>query len=512
MKREKIISNINDITLKYGCILEFIVSLFLAISMFKFITYKTYYEHISYKNIAIIVISILVILYIMVLNLIKNCKKLEKLFLTFIIPIGLIFLILMIPGFVADEPAHMYRAYDVSNGVIFAEPEEDGSYMVTIPKSLDLNNRDEFNSYKILMDRLNEKADYQNTEEVWCPAQGYNAVMYIFSSIAFLIGRIFSLNIFITIYLARILNFTFFIILGYYMIKLVPVGKLAFFVYLFNPMLIHQATSVSADSIINTVTLFFIAYTLYLTLGREPISKIKKVIYITLAISVALLKYVYFPLVILSIFLISKKSMKKDKIGVVILIIISIVLALISFYLGNRYSGPANSEQATNINSVEQVKYILTHPIQYVGVVLNTVFQFGEYYFYGFNGKYLGWINIFVNSVPILLYALILISTVIFEKQKITCTRKQKIWLLLVFLIISALIFTGMYMSCSEVGADGIAGVQGRYFIPIIILVLLTLISKDKYVEYKYSNIVYTLILLFINISVALTIRKFFSI
>ena len=84
---------IKQFTLKFGYILEFIMSLFLAIATYKIITYKTYYAHISYKNIALAIVSAILILYIIILNVKENIKKLEKMFLTFIIPIGMMFVI-----------------------------------------------------------------------------------------------------------------------------------------------------------------------------------------------------------------------------------------------------------------------------------------------------------------------------------------------------------------------------------------------------------------------------------
>lgn len=515
MKNEKIkniLSKINTFTLKYGYIIEFIISIFLSISIYKIYTYKTYYEYTSVTNIIIAIFSIIILAYIIILNLIKNIKKLEKMFLTFMIPIGIMFTILMIPGFVADEPAHMYRAYDIQQGNIIAPVNKEGTTLTTIPKALNLNDRSTINSYKLLMDKVQEKTDYNDTEDVWCPAQGYNAIMYIFSSIAFLIGRLFSLNVFITIYLARIFNFIFFLFAGYYIIKLLLFGKLVFLVYMFNPMLIHQSASVSADSIINSVTLFFIGYSLYLAFKQEKITKANKILYCISAIMVSLAKYVYFPLVLLSVLFINSKKNKnkKLKLHISILVIICILLTIISFIIGSRYSSPAVED--TNISMIEQTKNILMHPLQYIKVLTHTMVHLGEYYFMGFNGKYLGWININVNSMPIIIYSLVLASTIILEKNKISLNIKQKILFIFIFLVVLGLVFTGMYMGCTEVGADIILGVQGRYFIPVAILLLLCLISKDKYVEYKYSTIIYFILLVFINLSALNTVRLFFLI
>lgn len=508
---KKIIEKLNKITLKYGFVFEFICAIIFSFAALKFIIYSNYYAHKSYINLALMIFTGICIAYIMILNTIKNKDKLERLFVSYIIPIGAVFTIFMIPGFVADEPAHMYRAYDISNGTIITPIDENGNSSTTIPKDLDLNDREKFNSYKILLDRLNKTTDYTDTEEVWSPAQGYNFIMYVFSSAAFLIGRLTGLNIFYTIYLARILNFIFFVIMGYYAIKKLPFAKFVFFVYLFNPMLIHQAASVSADSIINTVTLYFIASTMNLMFKKDEINKKEKIIYFITALIVSVAKYVYFPLVVLSLLLMKKKN-KKGKYLVVSLIVISLLFAGASFVIGNRYKGPETaSEVVSNINAAGQVKFIITHPIQYIKVIGNTIIQFSEYYFNGFNGRYLGWLNIFVNPLPVCLYAVLLGLTILFEKNEIDLKLIQRLFFIGIFVLIALLIFTGMYMSCSDVGADGILGVQGRYFIPIVILLMIALIKNGKYIEYKYTTQVYTILLLLcVNLPVIITIKNFF--
>ena len=64
-------------------------------------------------------------------------------------------------------------------------------------------------------------------------------------------------------YIARILNLIVGLILGYYSIKLIPFGKLLLTIYMFLPMYFQQEASISADSLINSVAIFFIAYNLY---------------------------------------------------------------------------------------------------------------------------------------------------------------------------------------------------------------------------------------------------------
>lgn len=510
---KKILNNVNKYILRFGVIIEFLFSLILAISVYKIIMYNNYYNHISYKNILLASVMGIFILYIIILNCIKNKKKYEKLFLNFMIPIGLLFLVLMIPGFVADEPAHIYRAYDISKGIFITPIDEDGKSSSNIPKDLNLNERDSFDNYKALNDKLHEESNYEETEELFNPAQGYNPIMYIFSSIAFLIGRTFSLNTFLVVYLARIFNFIIFLILGYYAIKLIPIGKLVLFIYFFNPMLIHQAASVSADSIINSIVLFFIAFVLHLYCQEKEMTKKQKIIFIINAIAISLAKYVYFPVIFISLILLKSKAIgeKKNRKILYITIGITLILAIASYLIGSRYEDLGVYAKEHNVNSIEQIKNIITHPITYISTIFYTLSQFGEYYFYGFAGKYLGWINILVNSVPILIYGFLLGISPILEKNEKQLQKKDKIIFNIVFLIVFVLVLTGMYLINSEVGSNIIEGVQGRYFIPIVLLPLITVIMKKNYVQYKHIFSIIILVLCFADFSALHMIYKFFT-
>ena len=73
--------------------------------------------------------------------------------------------------------------------------------------------------------------------------------------------------------------------------------------------------------------------------------------------------------------------------------------------------------------------------------------------------------------------------------------NKFKIVLIIYSLLIIIAVFSALYITWTplvnghKIGTDQISGVQGRYFIPIIIPILL-LFSNSKIKKYKFLNII----------------------
>src|SRR5699024_6071330 len=143
-----------------------------------------------------------------------------------------------------------------------------------------------------------------------------------------LITRLLGLSIYLGFYGGRMVNLMIFIIVGYNIIKMVPFGKWIFFVYFFNPMLLQQSMSFSADSIINSTCLLAIAYFLKLRFSEDKIRN-KDIIVVFTLIGITLLsKYVYLPIYGIY-FLLFDKLLKMDarQWGLCLIFIILIGLA-----------------------------------------------------------------------------------------------------------------------------------------------------------------------------------------
>lgn len=308
------------------------------------------------------------------------------------------------------------------------------------------------------------------------------------------------------IYAGRIFNLLFFLLCCYYSIKIIPFMKNTLFLLCLMPMTITLASSLSYDSVIIGSLFLFISGILKLSYS-DNVEKIDtKYLYYMVIFSVVLIhfKQVYYPLLFLFLLIPSHKfKSKKEKCK---WFVISIVSGVISFLVWSFFTkmllGVDNI--STDTNSMDQLKFILTSPIEYILILIKTLIVNLKFYLIGFIGN-LGWLDTNFPYLFILMYCILLIVTVLFDRgeSRDNINIKEKGFITSIGILIIVLMETALYItwtSKSEIGGVGfglISGVQGRYFIPISIIVLLLFkINTTRYNEKfdKFSNVMTFLI------------------
>ena len=498
---------------KINYILEFILAIPFTIFLLR-LRYDKIHTGVWFLNelIPTVILGVLIIA-IIITNIIKQKSTLEKMFLSFAIPIGMMYAIYMIPTYVPDENAHVYRAYQISIGNFIEIREEDKSSYVDIPENIVESMITSVNNYTDLFNKIEGNNDYSQTTEKSNAAQSYFPTLYALSAIGMFVGKTLLLNPIVTMYLAKILNFIAFLVLGYWSIKKIPFGKLVVLTYLMLPMVLQQAISVSADSLTNSVAIFFIAYTLYLVKRDTVMTKKEEIFYYILVAFIALAKIAYMPMVAISwLFIGNKNYNKKHKLRVILISTIMGVILSLGWYTFSSINYPDDrSYLAENgVNSGEQIKYIISHPIEYIKVILRTIYYQGETYLYMFVGKNLGWLDINTKMIVIIGFMILAVFSPFLIKEKITFNNKERLWILAVFAGIFAITLTGLYLGWTTVGAPLVTGIQGRYFIPIGILLLLCMCVKGKFLEFKHINIAYPILLSLLNLSILNSIIWYF--
>lgn len=440
------------------------------------------------KNLFYWVLFFLILVYILLIIIIfKYIKLVEWKFFVISSFIG-ICLVLIVPPFdQLDEMEHYYRAYEVSE-FKYLNQNINGHLGNYIPTSLiETVNKvryihQEGYRYDIVKSSFSTPLNVENKTFYRNYASMYPPLLYIPQAIGVWISKMLGVAPIVILYIGRMLNLFTYIIISFLAIKITPFKKQFLFLICLLPMSLIQASSLSADGLTISSAILFTSFILKVSYDKENvIVKNKKLLILTiLGIIVSCSKIVYIPLVLL-FFLIPHKKIgtvyNKYYVKILFLVLISILPMIIWNILNLDNLAVPDMRGGPNVSPDKQIQYIINHPISYVKVIFNTLITSGMDQFYALIGKYvtnyqyqltpfqlLGFLFlIFVSSVPKREYS--------FIKEDILV--KDKFIILFIAISILVLIYTALYTGFTNISSPLIAGVQGRYFLPIFFMTFL---------------------------------------
>lgn len=442
------------------------------------------------SNIRTIIYSLVLIVLVIEIYIIssiiyyKKGMKIENIFLL-VAPLVCVFFLITMPTFKShDEYYHWLKAYEVSQGTLMT-PQEDGVQGSMMPEGVskvfpsDWTKLDYQEMKGLFETKLNEENKGILNPET---AAVYSFVQYIPQATGIALARLVTDSAYLITYGGRVMNMIFALVLLYFAIKLMPFGKKLLLIPAMIPIAIEGFTSLSPDAMTISVAFFYIAYILHLAFGKkEQLGMKEKVILLISSIVIALCKIVYIPLVGLILIIpkekFKNKSNKSKTINFCIIAGIAVFINLIWLAISSRYLSTFREG-----DSKIQVLLALQNPILYIQNVLYTINLNGSNYILSLFGADLGWGEL-VKLYAIVPYAFlgIYVFTAITDNTlKNKFKKYQIVWMSLVILAIVGLIFTSLYVQWTTVGKTSIAGVQGRYFLPILPLIMLLLGSVTK--------------------------------
>lgn len=331
---------------------------------------------------------------------------------------------------------------------------------------------------------------------------------HIISGSGLFIGDLFTDNELISFYFGRMANLLFATILTYYSIKRIPYGKRILFIFALLPMTLFQYASYSYDAIHISLFIFYLAYILDILHKSKQPNNIQLTLISILITIISNIKIGYYPL-FLSIFLLPFDWKNKRRIFKYFLILIftNILLILIrSKVLGN---GLITYELA---NPIEQIKYIITHPIDFSAIIVNTFISEIRVIYYGIISR-LGWGGDYYlipfDYYQFTIFPLFFIFT---KKEKTKLTNKTRVILLLSGLLTILLVSIALYVINTQLYSPSIRGLVGRYFTLPLLLIFFAL-YQFNFREFfsKHSYIMPLIIFLSLIRIIYVTIQSTFD-
>ena len=423
----------------------------------------------------------------------------KRIFLLFYALFGMVYMAVLPMMIVPDEPAHWLRIFEISEGHLISDKDTNLLGGRTMPEGLSLSLDVWTEKYNDMSKNYTQKIS-RDTQQ-WYNFSNtalYAPITYIFQIPGVLLGKIITARTLFVMYAGRISAFLLSLVFLFHAFKHLPCGKTMLFAITMMPMFIHQAVSLSADAMLNTISLCSVAFVLWACgTPDKPLEKKHFVAICAFALCIALSKIIYVPLVLLFCLIPSSKFGSKSQYKLFLTLLLAVSFMVSSFwflYITKNY----RYAWVETVDSGKQIANILEHPLSYTMLVIKTYVYGAKILIAECIGRALGWLNIFVNSKALILYAICLASTFFHNNEglNLIAGRKTKLPHIgvygLIIAVIMLLIATSEYVTWTAPYADNIAGIQGRYFIPIVfplcLLVLLLINSVSVVLEVKYRG------------------------
>lgn len=438
-------------------------------------------------------------------TLFKRKYPVEKVFVVIAALIGLMYTFVVPPFGVPDEQSHYLKAYSLSESHIFSQSDAIGDFVSVKNGDAELyntmapynqnyvhemNNIDfSISGYQCVRYFLKKApaADDQDYTRLdyFSQMNAYSPLAYVAPALGISIGELIHLKPILIFYLARLMNLALFILLLYFALKLMPFGKMILFGVAMLPMTMHQAASLSADCVVNAVSFFFIAYCLYAAYKLEKIRFRDVAALLVSAIVIANIKYAYFPLFLL-IFIIPRSKFRNLKTYLISMATVA-VPAVASWGIWalktKKYYAVGNTTlTAAQISA--NTHYIFAHFPAYIHLALHTMTQAFQDYVMMMIGQRLLWLNIQINySLVICFILLIVFAAFVGYESDPKITKSTRILSIVASVLIMGLVMTSMFVTWTPKSLDVIQGVQGRYLLPFLPLILL--LGRNRFVISK---------------------------
>lgn len=411
----------------------------------------------------------------------SSSEPLSYMILAFIF--GFLFIVLIPPFQVPDEPNHFLRAYQITQGDFIAEKRVKAGYgpvaggeipvslVKTIRKVIDRiphnpqrkqNIADVIAAFSFPLKRGEKNFfSFPNTAM-------YSPVPYIPQAVGIAIGKVFDFSPLMLLYLGRFCNLLFVLITVTLAIRIMPVSRTIIFLLALMPMTMHQSASLSSDALIIALAFLFTAMVIRAVIDSDFYPGAGYLIsLIFIAILLSLSKSVYVLIVLLYFAIPIDKS--KTPVRYWIIGAMAVILSLGSCFLWTHAASslyvPLRKGMPHSLDVFMQ--YIASHPFDYSLLMIKTFFHDLPVLMWWFVGS-LGWLDTPLHISFIVLYWVVLLFAAVTEEtpgKALSLQRKG-----LFFLVIggcTALMLTSLFLTWTSPGAPFIVGLQGRYFIPL---------------------------------------------
>ncbi len=371
---------------------------------------------------------------------------------------GALLIVLTPPFQTPDEPAHLYRAWSISEGRWF------GRGGAPVPRSL-------VEAAAAGMARpAFARTPLHPTDRVFVPvvadawkhplaytAPSYTPLGYAATAPAILLGRLLSLSPVALVYLGRAANLILSTLILAFTIRRAPFGRWALALFALTPMCAFMRGSLAVDAL----TIACAALLIVEMLRGEAASSI------ALSVVVAAIKPGY---AILPLFAFGVRRLRARRAVMALIIMATLIGVLTAIFWMRAVDVPP--EPSLHIDPRLRATSILHHPFEYLGGFSAALGRAGGLLAIELVADF-GWVDAPAPLAFALIWIAALIAVAVIDGPAKDISRA---WSLILFVAGVVAISTVMYLYAPP--EEFFRGLQGRYFLPLLPLALLPLCAR----------------------------------
>ncbi|TAL68069.1 MAG: DUF2142 domain-containing protein [Bacteroidetes bacterium] len=419
--------------------------------------------------------------------------KFEYLFLLLGLIFGILFVFINPPYQTNDEDRHFYACYSISEGQ-FNPVNKNNMSGTALPKNLvaitqSFQGLPFYQGAKISSNKVKEASKLplypKDTMFYPNPQLVGNPLPYIPQVTGILIGKVINSNPIWLMRFGRLGSLLAYLLIIFFAIRITPIFKSVFFIYALTPMALYQGASITYDSLNIATSFLLIALALYYAFEKSEITIKDLIIFGVIALIHRFAKdgYILFPLLIFLVPPAKFGSIKKLAYVYPSFAVFFIVIYFLPGWTWGKYIGglnllpPPGGIKDFVYGSATDFGRLLDSPVHHIKNIMNSFLFQRKDWVGGVIGRF-GYSYTLLPTFFMIIHGLVLLTVAFLDSRKdVVMSLTQKIIIFCAGFGTIGLIITGFYLS-SPLGASNIFGLQGRYFVPAIPLVLLVLYNS----------------------------------
>ncbi len=448
-----------------------------------------------------VVILIFALIGIVFILLVTQPKK-EWVFVFMALLLGGLYLLVIPPFAAPDEGTHFITAYAQSSTLLGRNVDDEEGNVIFEPDGAIFFVRKDYpdkSSYATYIRGLFGKEENIVRNEISCrKSLNRKSLGYVPQVTGLMLGRLLQVKGIGLFAMGRVMALFWYCFLMFWSLRLIPdFGKNILFVVGLLPMTVQQIVSYNYDSVLLGASFFATAYFFYLVCDkRKEQIQIKDYLVVgVLVLIIVPIKFIYIPLLGIGLLIPKEKFGGIRKKACCIGAVIASSLLIIRIVNWGRISNAVSVGSGTGIS-----KYTLTdciqNPIQIFVMFFKTIERYGSMYFQSMVGSSLGWLEIEIPDIIICGFVILLFCSLLELQDVRQWRRNERIWFIVLSAGIGGMVILSLLLDWTPKGSAVVEGVQGRYFLPILPLLLLaiqnqTIVLRKKLDTFLVSGVMF---------------------